>query len=190
MAAGTARITTLTFPADDAVFAARVRQIVGSAPDEEAAALRYVIERLHPLHPEVSARFRIGLAGFGDRVLYVFRDGAIIRDGSDEDWLHDPATARVVTDAAGTYVDANAGAEHLFGLSRDEIVGAAAGSFTRPDVRIEDRDALWRALDQHGRFHSLAILACPDGTEESVEFVTVRDGDGPGLNVTYLRPIE
>jgi hypothetical protein len=69
----------------------------------------------------------------------------------------------------------------------DEIVCNKAGSFTRPDALIEDPEALWRALEHTGRLHSLALIRCGDGSETPVEFVTLKDGDGPGRNVTYRR---
>ena len=102
-------------------------------------------------------------------------------------WTQDPTTARVVTDATGVYQDANDVAVELFGVERHVIMGAAAGTFTGPDRRVEDAAALWSALRDTGRLHSLAVVRCQDGREERVEFLTLRDGDGPGRNVTFLR---
>ncbi len=98
-----------------------------------------------------------------------------------------PATARVVTDRSGTYVEANEQAERLFGRTAGEVVGSKAGSFTRPDDRVEDAEKVWRALEHSGRLHSLAVIRCADGDETPVEYITVKDGDGPGRHVTYLR---
>jgi PAS domain S-box-containing protein len=184
------RIKALTFPADDAVFAERVREVLGRAPEGEDELALYVTQRLSSLHPAIRTSFRSDLAGFGQRAMYVFRDGGVVRTPRDGSWLDDPMTARVVTDHTGRYVDANEAAAKLFGVPRDEIIGAPAGSFTRPDLRIEDTDALWHALERNGRLDSLAILRCPDGTEQSVEFVTLRDGDGTGRHVTHLRKVE
>jgi PAS domain S-box-containing protein len=183
-------LTVVTFPADDAVFAERVAELVEdplAARDDVASVLE---ARLRRVHPRVGTSFREPMAGFGDRVLYVFRDGSPLSAFSDHGWASHADTARVVTDATGRYVDANAAAEELFGVSRDEILGARAGTFTRPDDRIGDADALWGALAKHGRLHSLAVLTCPDGSEESVEFITVLDADGPGRNVTSLRRVD
>jgi PAS domain S-box-containing protein len=182
-------LTVVTFPADDAVFAERVAELVEgplARRDDVASALE---ARLRRIHPRIGTSFRESMAGFGDRMLYVYRDGTSLSAFSDDGWASRADTARVVTDANGRYVDANDAAEELFGVSRDEILGARAGTFTRPDDRIEDADALWRALAKHGRLHSLAVLTCPDGSEESVEFITVLDGDGPGRNVTTLRRV-
>ena len=62
--------------------------------------------------------------------------------------------------------------------------------FTRPDARIKDAAALWEVLRSTGRLNSLAVVMRPDKTETRVEFLTIRDGDGPGRNVTYLRAID
>jgi len=186
-------LTVVTFPAGDAVFAERVAELVEgplaaiSDHHEVASAL---VGRLGRVHPGIATSFRQSMAGFGDQVVYVFRDGTPLSTLSDEGWAGRDDVARVVSDPSGRYLDANRAAEELFGVSRDEIVNNRAGSFTRPDDRIEDAEALWRALAKHGRLHSLAVVTCPDGSEESVEFVTVLDGDGPGRNVTYLRGVD
>ena len=85
--------------------------------------------------------------------------------------------------------DCNDAAAALLGVPRHQIVGSRAGSFTRLDARIEDGDALWQALATKGRLHSLAVVRRPDGTETSVEFVTIANGDGPDRNVTVLREV-
>jgi PAS domain S-box-containing protein len=136
------------------------------------------------MYPQVRATIRAGVAGFGDTVIYVFGDGTLGATLAAETWIDDPVTARIVSDRTGTYVEANGSAERLFGRTADEIVGSQAGTFTLPDARIEDAEALWRALDQTGRLHSLALIRRRDGTVAPVEFMTVKDGDGPGRNVT------
>ncbi len=107
-----------------------------------------------------------------------------------DDWIALAATARVVTDQTGQYLDANEAAVALFGVSRERILQARAGAFTEADARIEDAGALWRALQATVRLHSLALVRRPDGSAVSVEFMTLRDGDGPGRNVTHLRTLE
>ncbi len=183
-------ITALPFPTDDLVFAEHVKQIlrdpIGPSLEEAIERLR---DRLRRVYPKADARLRAEVAGFGKSpVVYVFRDGTA-RQTFEDTWIDDPATARLVSDPSGAYVDANESAAALFGVGRDAIVGRQAGSFTRPDTRIEDRDALWRALAAKGRLHSLALVQRSDGTETSIEFVTIQDGDGPGRNVTVLREI-
>ena len=142
---------------------------------------------LRHVYPQVRATIRTEGAGFGDTMIYVFRDGSATPSMTADDWIDDPATARVVTDPSGTYVEVNERAERLFGRTAGEIVGSKAGSFTRPDDRVEDAETVWRALERTGRLHSLAVISCADDSETPVEYVTVKDGDGPGRNVTYLR---
>jgi PAS domain S-box-containing protein len=185
-------LTVVTFPAADAVFAERVEEMLDRVDpvDLESAVAADLEARLRLVHPHVATRWRDRLAGFGERVLYVFRDGTVTSALGDERWIRAETTARVVTSPTGQYLDANRAAEDLFGAARERILEARAGSFTEPDARIEDPDALWRALRTTGKLHSLAVVCRPDGSTRSVEFVTLRDGDGPDRNVTYLRPVE
>ena len=180
------------FPTSDAVLAERVREIMDEIGNLETDALIAALTaRLRPVYPAASVHLQSGLAGLGAMTaIYVFRDGGVQSRAGPEAWIEEPSTARVVSDAEGRYVEANDSAARLFGTGRSEIVGRRAGEFTRPDVRIKDAAALWHALEATGRLHSLAVVVRADGTETRVEFLTVRDGDGPGRNVTYLRPID
>ena len=181
-------ISAVPFPSDDLVFAERVREVlrdVGAQPVEHA--MDQICQRLRPVHPDVHTRLRTDMAGFGGApVVYVFRDG-LTRQTFTDVWTEAASTARVVTDPAGMYIGANEEAARLFGVRAEDIIGRPAGSFTRPDSRIEDASALWAALEARGRLHSLALVQRPDATEATVEFVTIKDGDGPGRNVTLLR---
>jgi PAS domain S-box-containing protein len=182
------RVVARSFPTHDVVFAERVQELLRreqlTGPERIAAGLQ---RTLRTIYPNVKATVRDDVAGFGDTMIYVFRDGSASPLAEAESWIEDAATARLVTDATGTYIAANAAAAQLLGRSVESIIGETAGTFTRPDARIEDASALWRMLDQTGRLHSLAIVRCEDGSEKPVEFVTVKDGDRPGRNVTYLR---
>jgi PAS domain S-box-containing protein len=183
-------VRAISFPATDAVFAERVREIVRDGRSDAAEVAGTLMRRLRVLHPHVSTSLRSEVAGFGeDAVVYVFRDGSVLPPIDRADWIDDPAVARVVTDATGRYLDANAAAATLFGVTVEQIVGASAGTFTRADTRIEDPAALWRALAKVGSLRSVSIVQCADGSERAVEFVTTRDGDGPGRNVTVLRAL-
>jgi len=182
------KLVVRTFPTSDPIFAERVRELLQRRSQSNAAAVVETLEAaLRRVYPDVRASIREDVAGFGDTLIYVFRDGSATASLSDEEWIHDEATARVVTDQSGTYVGANERAEHLFGRTASEILGQRAGSFTRPDDRVEDAEAVWRALEQTGRLHSLAVIRCADGADTPVEYVTLKDGDGPGRNVTFLR---
>jgi PAS domain-containing protein len=138
------------------------------------------------VYPAIRTVIRDEVAGFGDPLVYVYRDGSALSNLTDA-WIDDTTTARVVTDATGVYVDANDEAAALFRVERESIIGARAGTFTRQDSRIEDSASLWRALRDTGRLHSLALVRSPGAADKAVEFLTLCDGDGPGRNVTYLR---
>ena len=185
-----APIKAVPIPSDDVVFALRVRdefRNLDQLPVGEAASMLQA--RLRRIHPDAHTSLRSAMAGYGAaRVIYVYRDGWERRI-SDDDWTADPGTARVVTDPVGTYLDANDAAATLFGVGRQEIIGRAAGSFTHVDARVGDAAELWRTLEASGRLHSLAILDQPGGSQETVEFVTIKDGEGPGRNVTFLRTL-
>ena len=66
--------------------------------------------------------------------------------------------------------------------------GASVGS--QGQRRIKDAAAPCDVLRSTGRLNSLDVVTRPDQTETRVEFLTIRDGDGPGRNVTYLRAID
>jgi len=187
-----AHVTAVSFPADDVVFAERVREALDSVlPESRGEEVeRLLASRLRTVHPHVATIRRHALAGFGETTIYVYRDGSPLSSLDDDSWIDEPNTARVVTDETGRYVEANEAAALRFGVPANEIVGREAGTFTRPDARIEQPAALWHAIATRGRVHSLAVLRCPDGTEESVEFITIRDEAGTGRHVTYLRPLE
>jgi PAS domain S-box-containing protein len=186
-----ADVTVLSFPADDVVFAERVREALDSVPRDSGGQdlERLLAIRLRRVHPHVATSQRHSLAGFGGTTIYVYRDGSPLSSLDDEAWIRDPDTARVVTDDTGRYVEANEAAALLFRVPANEIVGREAGTFTHPDARIEHAAELWRAIASRRRVHSLAVVRCPEGTEESVEFITVRDEAGTGRHVTYLRPV-
>jgi len=185
---GDRKIVARSFPTDDVVLAAHVQELLQSRRAHDPASVASELEtRLRPVYPHIRTSVRSDVAGFGDTMVYVFRDGSAAHLPDVESWIEDPGTARVVSGPTGVYVDANEAAARLFGHPVESIIGNPAGTYTRPDVRIEDRDALWRMLDRTGRLHSLAVVRCADGGETPVEFMTVKDGDGPGRNVTYLR---
>jgi PAS domain S-box-containing protein len=177
-----------TFPTSDLVFAEYVREVLHRTSRGNDEHVRGELEAsLRHVYPRVRVSIRNDVAGFGDILLYVFRDGSVAASNMAEDWIEDPAASRLVTDPTGTYVEINEPAERLFGRTAAEMIGRKAGSFTRPEDRVEDAEAVWRALEQSGRLHSLAIISCPTGVDTPVEYVTVKDGDGRGRNVTYLR---
>jgi PAS domain S-box-containing protein len=183
-------VVARTFPTSDVIFAERVREVLQRRSEANAEQVRKTLETaLRHVYPHVRASIRTDVASFGDTMIYVFRDGSATAPQMADDWILDAATARVVTDRSGTYVQANERAERLFGRPAGEIVGSAAGTFSRPDDRVEDAETVWRAPERTGRLHTLAVITCQDRSETRVEYVTVKDGDGPGRNVTYLREL-
>ena len=182
------KLNVLCFPADDEVLRKRVRDSLGDAEDLSAKAARDGLRsRLRIVYPRAEVRVRDPLAGFGEPTVYVFRDGGIASNLESDTWRDEPSSARLVTNDQGTYVDANEAAAELLGLSTDQIVGQPAGTFTRPDARIEDAAGLWELLRSSGRLHSLAVVSRPGGQDVRVEFITLRNGDGTGRHVTWLR---
>jgi PAS domain S-box-containing protein len=182
------KVVGRSFPTDDLVLAERVQELLRRERRKDPARIAAGIEtQLRAVYPNVRVSLRDDVAGFGDAMIYVFRDGSASRVPDPQSWIEDEATARAVTDANGVYVEANEAAARLFGRSVESIIGATAGTFTRADSRIEDRGALWRMLQQTGRLHSRAIVCAEDGSETRVEFITLKDADGPDRHVTYLR---
>ena len=174
------------FPTDDAVLKERVHEVLAADPTCDPNAFASTLEqRLQAVYPQLRVRRRASLAGFGQTALYVFRDGGATAHDNTGSWIDEPLTARVVSDASGTYLAANEAAAALFGVSCAEIIGRRAGDFTRPDARV-DAGALWEVLERTGRLHSFALVTAAEGVRR-VEFITIKDGDGPGRNVTYLR---
>ena len=183
-------LSVLLFPADDDVLAIHVRDALDDVDAVDAKAVSEVlVDRLNVVYPGLAVRLRDPLAGFGSAMVYLFRDGGVLSSLGGEDWVGDPGVARVVTDAAGTYIDVNDAAAALFGVPKSAIIGARAGAFTRPDARIRDADELWRTLAASGRLHSLAVVRRQDGADLRVEFVTVCDGGGGDRHVTWLRAV-
>ncbi|MEA2676435.1 MAG: two-component system, cell cycle sensor histidine kinase and response regulator CckA [Chloroflexota bacterium] len=182
-------LNVLCFPADDQVLRKRVRDSLAKITEPNAKAARDALRgHLRIVYPRAEVRVRDPLAGFGEPTVYVFRDGGIASSLGSEAWHDESTAARLVTDDRGTYIDANDAAVELLGVTRDEIVGHPAGSFTKPDARIEDAAGLWELLTTSGRLHSLAIVTRPGGRDLRVEFTTVRDADGKGRHLTWLRP--
>ncbi len=180
------RLNVLCFPADDEVLRKRVHDSVEKAEETSAKAARDgLLSRLRIVYPRAEVRIRDPLAGFGEPTVYVFRDGGIASSLGSDTWREEPTSARLVTNEQGMYVDANDAAVELLGVDRDQIVGQPAGTFTKPDARIEDAAGLWDLSTTSGRLHSLAVVSRPGGRDVRVEFitgetVTARVGMSPG----------
>jgi len=182
------KLNVLSFPAEDAVLRKYVRDALEDVTERDAHSASDALRvRLRVVYPRAEVRVRDPLAGYGEPILYVFRDGGIGSTLGSEAWIEDSAAARVVTDASGIYVEANRAAAELFGVRRGEIVGRPAGTFTEPEALIVNPQDLWAKVETTGALHSLAVVRRPDGLVR-VEFITRRNADGPGRHVTWLRP--
>jgi PAS domain S-box-containing protein len=161
-------IQVITFPHDDVAFRTHVEaaQAVAGRWDgelvEREIRLAYpaaVVRRAHPL-AELSAT---------KETWYAYRDGEITPNGVGEWWL-DERLPQTVVDVAGKYVEANAAAAELFGVSRRRIIGKPAGSFTRHEANDEVNRRLFATLAEAGTLHSTAVVVRPDGEEWSIEY--------------------
>jgi PAS domain S-box-containing protein len=161
-------IQVITFPHYDLAFRAHVEAAQAAAGRwdgdlvEQEIRLAYpaaVVRRAHPL-AELSAT---------KETWYAYRDGEITPDRVG-DWWVDERLPQTVIDAAGMYVEANAAAAALFGVSRRKIIGKPAGSFTRHEANEEVGRRLFAALAEAGTLHSTAVVARPDGEEWSIEY--------------------
>jgi PAS domain S-box-containing protein len=82
----------------------------------------------------------------------------------------DEGLPRTIVGAAGKYVEANAAAAALFGVSRHKIIGKPAGSVTRHEANEEVGRRLFATLAATGALHSTAVVTRPDAEEWSIEF--------------------
>jgi PAS domain S-box-containing protein len=162
-------IQVITFPHDDRAFRAHVEAAqavaghwIGDAVERDLR-LAYpaaVVRRAHPL-AELSP---------GQETWYVYRDGEIGARGRVDDWWSDERLPQAIVGVAGRYVDANSAAADLFGVSRRQIVGKPAGSFTRHEANEEVGRRLFAALAESGALHSTALVRRPDGEEWPIEY--------------------
>ena len=173
-----------TFPSDDRAFAlhvARAHERIGRWDAEG------VLAQIRFAYPAaiVSRAAQSALLGGASERWYVFRDGNI-RARSAGDWADDDSLPRAVIGVDGRYLDANLAAIELFGVTRDEIIGRLAGSFTTH----EEDDAMGERLLEISRpglpVASTAVVKRPDGEAWPIEFV-VQPAGKDGHIVTMRR---
>jgi len=177
-------VALLCFPPDDAVFSAFVRRTFGQLAGDSPADLQ---PELRSLYPRAVVRSREPLASLAGTAWYVYRDGRYspFVDGPPR-WA-EPTAARVVSDDAGCYVDANQPALDLLGVSLEELRRSRAGDFTPP---VYGAEAPWilQLLRDTGELHSISMLRSrKDEPDAAVEFHFEKDAAGPGLHVSTLR---
>ena len=179
-------VAVLSFPPGDVVFRRATEQAIGAV---DAVDPREVQRVLRGMYPHAVIRARESLASYGGPAWYVYRDGRYSPFSHEGRWWEDPSVARIVIDDAGNYLDANDAALALLNVTLDELRAAKAGDFTVPQFR---RAVPWvlQLLQDTGELHSTSILRPRDGRPDlPVEFHFARAADGPGRNVSTMRPV-
>jgi PAS domain S-box-containing protein len=93
--------------------------------------------------------------------------------------------AMVIADDEGRYVEVNAAACGLYGLSRSALLGHWIGDYVAPGVDVE---ATWAAFRKEGRGKGEMSLVRPDGRVREVEFAASADFL-PGSHLAVFRDI-
>lgn len=93
--------------------------------------------------------------------------------------------AIAITDDNGHYVDANPAACELFGVSREDLIGASIVDFADPEVDIA---MLWQQFLQQGQMSGAFRLRRPDGTIRAADFNAIAHFT-PGRHLSILRDI-
>jgi PAS domain S-box-containing protein len=96
--------------------------------------------------------------------------------------------AIVIADDTGHYVDANAAASALLGLSRDAIIGRTLNDFVVDVLDGVESVDVWAAVRAAGAMRGEVQLRRSDGDIRDVEFSAVAD-ISPGLNLGILRDV-
>ena len=93
--------------------------------------------------------------------------------------------ALLLADDEGRYVDANAAAVELFGVSREEILDASVADFAPPGFDVEEA---WSTFLEQGEMRGEYELHLPDGEVRTVEY-TARADVVPGVHLSALRDV-
>jgi PAS domain S-box-containing protein len=165
----TRSIHVITFPHEDAAFRAHVEAAQAAAGRWDGEVVERDIREAYPAAVVRRAQ-RLAELSPGVETWYVYRDGEIVAGQHSADWWLDGAAAEAVVDARGRYVEANAAAAQLFGVSRRRIIGKPAGTFTRHEANEEVGRRLFAALAETGTLQSTAVVKRPDGEEWPIEF--------------------
>jgi PAS domain S-box-containing protein len=181
------RVRLLTFPPADSAFRAHVETALDRLGPGEPAIVE---AEVRDAYPAAVVRPRDAMAGFaiGAETWYAYRDGSVGSDTSEGEWWDDESLPRTRVSAEGRYVDANEAAAALFGVKCEQIVGSAAGAFTRHGGDDEVARRLFALLAESGELHSTAVVLRPDGQTWPIEFHMVR-GSLAGEYVSVMRRI-
>lgn len=178
-------VVLLCFPPTDAVFAGLVRDLVDAATDPDPAALEGQLRRVYP---GAVVRPRHQLAALRGPAWYVYRDGRY-SPFAESPWWGDPSVARTVVGDDGCYLDANEAALALLAVDLETLRAMRSGDFTLPEYR-EIVPWIRQLLIDTGELHSVAVMRPRGGGRDvPVEFHFVRDGDGPGRHVAWMRRV-
>lgn len=178
-------VVLLCFPPTDAVFAGLVRELVGAAAAPDPEALEGQLRRVYP---GAVVRPRHQLAALRGPAWYVYRDGRY-SPFADSPWWTDQGVARTVVGDDGRYLDANAAALALLAVDLETLRTMRSGDFTLPEYR-ELVPWIRQLLLDTGELHSLAVMRPHDGGPDlPVEYHFVRDGDGAGRHVAWMRRV-
>ena len=168
--------TLATFPADDHVFAAFVRQAhlaLDGPGRRDPAALEASLRRWHT-HAVV--RERHSLASFGEPTWYVYRDG---HPGVrvDEVWWQAADAPTVEFGADGVFTFADDAVCALVGLQPGGLVGRHWTDLVPASARGDDGAWIWEQLDRAGWVQSVFDLPLVTGVRV-IEYRTERIGEG------------
>ena len=182
-------IALLCFPPEDRLFAARARACHELLALEGTVTPRDLQGALRPVFPYVVVRPRERLASFGGDAWYAYRDGRYSPFQRGEPWWDQPSAARLVVGDDGRYHGANAAAHELLRVTHEALAEARSGDFTSPAYRALVPWVL-QLLRDTGELHSVSVARPADGSPDiPVEFRFVRDADGPGRHVAWMRRI-
>jgi hypothetical protein len=183
-------ITLLCFPPGDDALRGLALRMAGEqtppSPESLEAALRN-------WYPNLIVRPRHELATFdagaGSRTWYVYRDGRFSPFAPDGEWWLAASAARLVIAEDRRYVDGNDAALELLNVTLDELRRHRPGDFTSADAS-PSVPWVFKLLEDSGVLHSTAVLMpAGDRPPVGVEYRMVRNGDGPGRHVSWLRKI-
>jgi PAS domain S-box-containing protein len=178
-------VSVITFPQLDAAFRAHVEAAQAQLGYWDG---EHIEKQIKLAYPHAATQRASALATFfpEQETWYVYRDGRPKPAPSGAEWWLDPELPTTIMRATGEYTDANEAAAELFGVPREQIVGARAGDFTRHESSAEVERRLFAALNSHGWLHSTAVVTRPDGAEWPVEFHTRAVPDS-GQYITVMR---
>jgi len=163
-----ARPRVATFPAGDAAFAAFVRK---TATGLAEPSLRELERAVRTWYPKAHVAAQHPLAAFGEPLWYVYRDGQV-RTQDEGSWWEAPEAGRVVFNGAGIFLEADAAAAALVGMTPDELVGRHWSELVDPSIATDDPDWLWETIRTKGAALSVFRLSGELGVDRWIQYRT------------------